>query len=317
MENAKINKATSKLTCSIGVIVFNEQDNICRLLKALMEQKLERVTISEIIVVSSACTDSTDELVCDFALDHPRISLICEMERKGKASAINIFLKEAKSDILIIESGDTIPAPDTIEKLITPFFDAKIGATGGRPMPVNNPKSFMGNTVHLLWRLHHRMALINPKLGEMIAFRRLFNSIPSDSAVDEASIEAIIKANRLRLKYIPDALIYNKGPENISDFIKQRRRIQNGHLWLKQKQHYTVTSQDSGVLSSILISEVLSHPLQLPMLIWVMGLEVFCRLLGTYDYYVKKKNPFTWDIATSTKNLNVSDTTAAVSEKAV
>jgi len=293
-----------KLTCSIGVIAYNEAGNICKLLQALCEQQLEKVEIAEIIVVSSACTDGMDELVCEFALTHPQVSLICEKERSGKSSAINIFLKEAKSEILIIESGDTIPAPDTIEKLIVPFADSKIGATGGRPTPVNNEKTLIGYSVHLLWRLHHRMALIHPKLGEMIAFRRVFSAIPKDSAVDEASIESIIRSKRLQLLYVPDAIIYNKGPETWNDFVKQRRRIQNGHLWLLNKHNYKVSSQESNVLWNIFIQEIKSNPGQLPKMIIVILMEIYCRLLGSYDYHVKKKNPFAWDIASTTKKLN-------------
>lgn len=293
-----------KLTCSIGVIAFNEANNIIKLLQALCNQNLEKVEIAEIIVVSSACKDATDELVCDFALTHPQVSLICEKERNGKASAINIFLKEAKSEILIIESGDTIPAPDTIEKLVTPFEDSKIGATGGRPSPVNDEKTLMGYAVHLLWRMHHRMALIHPKLGEMIAFRRVFTSIPRDSAVDEASIEAIIRNKRLKLMYVPDAIIYNKGPENFKDFVSQRRRIQNGHLWLLHKHQYKVTSQDSGIMFNIFKSEIKDNPQQILKLFIVILMEMYCRLLGSIDYHIKKKNPFAWDIASTTKKLD-------------
>jgi len=293
-----------KLICSIGVIAYNEAGNIIRLLEALCNQSLMHVQISEIIVVSSACTDGTDDLVCEFALKNPIVSLICEKERSGKSSAINIFLREAKSEILIIESGDTIPAPDAVEKLIKPFSDSTVGATGGRPTPLNNEKSFMGYSVHLLWRMHHRMALIHPKLGEVIAFRRLFNSIPKDSAVDEASIEAIVKSNRLKLRYVPDAIIFNKGPETFRDFVKQRRRIQNGHLWLLHKHNYKVTSQDSGILWRILKDELSERPGSFAKMFLVMAMELYCRMLGTYDYYVKKKNPFAWEISSSTKNLN-------------
>jgi len=293
-----------KLTCSIGVIAYNEAGNIRKLLEALCEQELNTVEIAEIIVVSSACTDGTDELVCEFALTHPQVSLICEKERSGKSTAINIFLREAKSDILIIESGDTIPAPDTVEKLVAPFANGAIGATGGRPTPVNDENTLIGYGVHLLWRMHHKMALINPKLGEMIAFRRVFTSIPKDSAVDEASIEAIIKSKRLKLMYVPDAIIYNKGPENWKDFIKQRRRIQNGHLWLLHKHNYKVTSQESGVMFRIFKDELLANPGQILKLILVVKLELYCRILGMIDYHIKKKNPFTWEIASTTKNLN-------------
>jgi len=297
-------EVTPDLTCSIGVICYNEAGNIIKLLTALTRQRLETVRIGEIIVVSSACKDGTDALVQAFAQEHPLVSLVVQPERKGKSSAINIFLKQAKHDICVIESGDTVPAPDTIELLVAPFADARMGATGGRPMPVNDPSSLMGYSVHLLWGLHHRMALMHPKLGEMIAFRKVFDAIPPDSAVDEASIEALVRAQGLTLRYIPEAVIHNKGPENWHDHIKQRRRIQNGHLWLIHKQHYKVVSQDSGILLNILRQEIKEHPLQLPKMLSVILIEVYSRLLGSWDYYIKGCNPFAWDIATSTKDLD-------------
>jgi len=155
----------------------------------------------------------------------------------------------------------------------------------------------------MLWRLHHRMAMISPKLGEMIAFRKLMDSIPAESAVDEASIEAIVRSHGLKLRYVPDAIISNKGPTNLKDFIKQRRRIQNGHLWLKQKQDYKVVSQDGGTLLWILLAELREHPASAPKVFAVMLLEMYCRLLGSWDFYIKGKNPFAWDIARSTKDL--------------
>ncbi len=293
----------AKLTCSLGVFAYNEADNIIPLLAALCSQQLNRVEIGEIIVVSSASTDGTDELVQAFAQSHPQVRLIRQTRREGKSSAINLFLAEAGSPILMVISGDVIPAPTTIEKLGVAFADPKVGASGGRPVPVNPTKTFMGYAVHLLWRLHHRMALISPKLGEMIAFRRLMDSIPADSAVDEASIEALVRARGLKLRYIPDATISNKGPTNLRDYIKQRRRIQNGHLWLKKTQDYNVVSQDGGTLLRILAEEIREYPASAPKVLAVMALEFYCRLLGAWDFYARGRNPFAWDIARSTKDL--------------
>ena len=188
------------LFCSIGVIVYNEAANIGKLLDSLLTQKTEKVSIKEIIVVSSACTDGTDDIVRSYTAQDDRIKLITEPERGGKSSAINKFIKAAESDILIIESGDTIPAVNTVEKMVSPFADPIVGMTGGRPTPENDPSTFVGYAVNLLWNLHHEMALISPKLGEMVAFRKIFDQIPPESAVDEASIEAIIKAAGMEFK---------------------------------------------------------------------------------------------------------------------
>ena len=292
-----------QLLCSIGVIVYNEAANIGKLLDALLLQKSIKTKIQEIIVISSACTDGTDEIVRQYEKEHEAIKLITEAERGGKSSAINKFIKAAKSELLIIESGDTIPAEDTVEKMIVPFLDEKIGMTGGRPTPENDPRTFVGYSVKLLWDLHHEMALNSPKLGEMVAFRKIFDQIPPESAVDEASIEAIMKDNDLDLKYIPDAIVYNKGPENISDFIKQRRRIETGHLWLMENNDYLVTSQNKGLLFKLAYKELKKDKEKIFFLFGTALVEMYSRLLGWYDYKILKKNPFKWDIANSTKKL--------------
>lgn len=292
-----------KLNCSVGVIVYNEAANIGKLLNSLLSQKDDKVVINEIIVVSSACTDGTDDIVREFAKEQNKVKLITEAQRGGKSSAINKFIKATTTDLLIIESGDTIPADDTVEKMILPFEDEKIGMTGGRPTPENDQRTFIGYSVNLLWDLHHEMAMISPKLGEMVAFRKIFDQIPPQSAVDEASIEAIMKENDLRLKYVPDAIIYNKGPENLSDFIKQRRRIETGHLWLMENDNYVVSSQDKGLLIKLAIDELQKNKQKIFFLIGTAIVEMYSRFLGWYDFKIRKKNPFKWDIANSTKDL--------------
>jgi cellulose synthase/poly-beta-1,6-N-acetylglucosamine synthase-like glycosyltransferase len=293
----------NKLMCSIGVIVYNEAKNIGNLLELITSENYKDVEITEIIVVSSACTDGTDEIVNYYEKHDKRVKLITEPERKGKSSAINLFLKNSSNELLIIESGDTIPAEGTIRKLILPFQNPEIGMTGGRPVPVNTSITFSGYAVNLLWKLHHKMSLKSPKLGEMIAFRRVFDSIPADSAVDEASIEALIAKKNLTKLYIPDAIIHNKGPEEISGFIKQRKRIETGHLWLTKKYNYQVVSQKKSILFSLLKEEILERPQELFKIFAVMFVEIYARMLGRFDYYIKKKNPFTWEIISSTKNL--------------
>ena len=46
------------LTCSIGIMAYNEEANIGRLLKAVLSQKLKTVAITEIVVVASGCSST-------------------------------------------------------------------------------------------------------------------------------------------------------------------------------------------------------------------------------------------------------------------
>ena len=292
-----------QIRCEIGLIVYNEADNIGRLIQALEQQELDQVVIDRIIVVSSACHDGTDDIVREKMKLNDRIELITEAERNGKSAAINKFLAVAKSEILIVESGDTLPAKDTIEKLVSAFADKNIGATGGRPVPENKRQGITGHLVHILWEMHHLMAQESPKLGEMIAFRNIFPVIPSHSAVDEASIEAIILEHDLKLQYVGNAVVYNKGPEKFSEYLSQRRRIASGHLWLKENQQYNVASQDSGLLLRIMKKQFRDRPGEWFFLILSIKVEILSRFLGWWDLKILRKNPFKWDIAATSKNI--------------
>jgi len=298
-------------TASVGVMAYNEEQNIAKLLASLTSQRLDRVEIREIFVVSSGSTDRTDDIVSEWAEKDARIRLIRQETRQGKSSAINLFLEAADADVFVLESGDTIPAPDCVERMLAPFEDPKVGMAGGRPMPVDDPDTFMGFVVHMLWRLHHRLALKHPKLGEMVAFRSIVRRIPPDSAVDEASIEAIIHDNDLKLAYVPDAVIYNKGASTVGDFLKQRRRIFAGHIWLEKVQSYEVSTKKVGGIVSVLLEDMEWSPRNV---VWTAAgvfLEFLGRLLGTIDFYVFKRNPYAWDVSHSTKSLDAPATHVA------
>jgi biofilm PGA synthesis N-glycosyltransferase PgaC len=294
------------ISCCVGVIAFNEEKNIRFILEALVRQRLETCEIREIVVVSSGCTDDTENIVTSVARSNPRIRLIVQKEREGKASAINLFLAGAQGNVVVIESGDTVPDETAVEELVRPFLDPGVGMTGARPVPVNSAETFMGYTVNLFWHLHHEMALEHPKLGELIAFRNIVREIPRNTAVDEASIEAIVIDAGYRIHYARSAVVRNKGPETISDFLKQRRRIMVGHKHLQVTHGYTVSSMKFRNLARLFWRLVKGTDWTFKKALWTGAailLEGYGRFLGDYDYYIKKKNPYAWDIAQSTKSL--------------
>jgi cellulose synthase/poly-beta-1,6-N-acetylglucosamine synthase-like glycosyltransferase len=233
-----------------------------------------------------------------------RITLIREEVRRGKASAVNQIIKTSSNDIIVLESGDTLPKEDAVEKLCLPFTDGSIGMTCACPVPVNERSTLMGYVDFMLWNLHHIVALKRAKCGEMIAFRRLFDGIPQDAVCDEAWIEYEIRRRGYKVVYVPNALVYNKGPETLRDFLKQRRRIICGHLDLRYKTGYRVSSLDiSLLLSALAVTFPLREPERWAHFFIFVVLEVLGRLLGYYDYDVAKRNYIVWEVAESTKGL--------------
>ena len=289
--------------CCIGIMAYNEEANIGRLLGALLAQKTEVASIDEIVVVASGCTDRTEAIAREFAARDPRIQVLVQPRKEGKASAVNFLMQNTDCEVIILESADTIPRPETIEELIRPLQDPAVGMVGGHPVPTNSRDTFMGYAAHLLWELHHQIALRYPKLGELIAFRNIFQQIPYDTAVDEASIEPLIIGQGFRLAYAPRAVVYNKGPETVRDFVVQRRRVNAGHLYVQDTLGYRVSTMSSTRAAWALIR---SARLDWRYFLWapgVVGLEACVRCLAAYDYLVRKRRPYNWTVVESTKAL--------------
>jgi cellulose synthase/poly-beta-1,6-N-acetylglucosamine synthase-like glycosyltransferase len=289
--------------CCVGIMAYNEEANIGRLLAALLAQKTRIVSLDEIVVVASGCTDRTAVFVQEFAARDHRVRLLTQPRKEGKASAVNLLLRATAREVIILESADTLPRPETIEELVSPLQDPAVGMVGGHPVPTNSPATFMGYAAHLVWELHHQVALRHPKMGELIAFRNIFRQIPADTAVDEASIEPLIVGQGLRLRYASRAVVYNRGPERVSEFINRRRANYAGHLYVKDILGYKVSTM--SVLRSA-VALLRSARLDWRYFAWapsVVALEVYVRLLAAYDYVFRKRKPYNWSMAASTKQL--------------
>ena len=291
------------IRCSVGITAYNEEANIGKLLDAMLAQKLETVEITEIIVVASGCTDRTVSIIQDYGARDARIRLITQEKREGKTSAINQFLQNAQEDICVLESGDTLPREDSIENLVKLFEDPRVGMAGAQKIPVNVPEHIVGYMSHLRLEMEHQLCLEIPRLGELIAFRKVFNQLPPDVAMDEAFVEALVIRRGLEVRYAPDAVVYNMGPETVREFIMQRRRNYAGHLHLRHKYGYKVSSLDNSRVLRIAIDEAGKAIRLIVTLIWLALVEGFARLLGTYDYYVRGRKHVVWDMAWTTKRV--------------
>ncbi len=159
------------MSIMIGITVSNEEQNIGNLLENLINYAPPE--IETICVVSSGSTDKTNEIVQSYCQKDQRVQLITETERNGKSSALNILLAESENyDYMLYTGGDNIPCREAIVRLLNILKNEDADIVGARPIPVNDPNTFMGFCCHLLWNLHHESSLEVPKItGELMAFR--------------------------------------------------------------------------------------------------------------------------------------------------
>jgi poly-beta-1,6-N-acetyl-D-glucosamine synthase len=291
------------LVCSVGIMAYNEAANIGGALASLLNQCPQLARIDELIVVASGCTDATVPIVAEFARKDSRVRLLEQARREGKASAINLFMRNARAPILMMVGADVLVKDGTVDALLRHFRDETVGMVGAHPVPVNDEGTFLGHAAHLVWRLHDRVAQERPKLGEAIAFRNVFPGIPIDTPVDEISIEALITQLKYRLVYEPAAIVYNRGPATIGDYLKQRRRIAAGHLQIRQQQGYSAATMSVWRVARALLqtTDAYATPRAACWTAGTVAMEAWARVLGAADYGRRRQHT-TWQVVDSTKS---------------
>ena len=288
----------------VGIMAYNEAANIGRTLSSIREQTISD-RIDRIIVVASGCTDDTCAVVSAMAAADPRIVLIEEPVRAGKTAALNTFLKQIDEAIVVIPSADLILEPETLEHLIAPLDDPHVGMVGAHPVPTNSPDTFIGFAVRLMWELHHRIASVEPKMGELVAFRNQLETLDPAVLSDELSVENQIRRAGLRIAYAPDARVYNRGPETLREFVVQRKRWCAANMQIERDfTTHVSTLSPVNVLHAVRDLVVETRP-RLDWLLLAALLEAWCRLRAYVSLIVMRRDEKyrMWEPLHSTKRV--------------
>lgn len=292
------------LPFTIGICAYNEAGAIERSIRSIFEQELSGFTLDKVIVVSSASTDGTDDIVTSLSEEYPKVVLIRQEKREGKNSAVNCYLKEKSTELIVMLNADNaFASKDSLQRLLEPFRDEKVGLVGGHPIPLNTMKTLAGFASNMVWSLHHNIAMRYPKIGELIAYRDVGIELPTQYQSDEDFIRVAVESAGYVSVYAPGATVYNRGPETVSDFIKQRLRVNIGQSIMVVKSHFYNPSRDPKMLVEAIFDTIRDlgfHPFK--MFASIM-LELYCRLKA--KVYVKRGecDLNAWEPVASTKKL--------------
>ena len=112
---------------SVVIAAYNEAKVINNTIATLLAGDYPNL---EIVVVDDGSKDNTAEVVRAKYGGDARLAILTK-PNGGKASALNLGIKECQGEIVVALDADTVFAPDTISRLVRHFADPAIGAVSG------------------------------------------------------------------------------------------------------------------------------------------------------------------------------------------
>ena len=226
---------------SVSIIVptYNEENVIAKRIENLVELDYPKDNY-EIIVVDSGSADNTTEIVeetiKEHAKDKPNLRLIKEEERKGKASAINLGKKHAEGEIVLITDANSIFDKKVMKEMMPHFKNLEVGAVSGRYF-ISNPDKTLPSSESFYWEIEYITLLgesfldsISTVIGTISAWRKELMNFRSKTISEDLDMTIQVRRNGYKIRYEPEAKVYEPSATTPEDQIKQRKRTSLGTI---------------------------------------------------------------------------------------
>ena len=214
---------------SVIVAAYNEEHIISKKIDNLLSQEFPQENL-EIIVVSDASTDRTEEIVQSYASQG--VVLLPLNERTGVSEAFHRGVQMSTGDILMFTDATGMFSHDALAKMMRWFADPKVGCVCGRDAYDREENTSIGKGwslyIHyenLLRRLEGNLFSPIVVTGSIHAIRRhLHRRVPSQYTNDLVTPLSILKEG-YAVRFEPEALIADKPEAQLKQDMKARVRV--------------------------------------------------------------------------------------------
>jgi cellulose synthase/poly-beta-1,6-N-acetylglucosamine synthase-like glycosyltransferase len=184
----------------------------------------------DIVVVSDACTDGTDEIVMEYASQG--VILARQDERRGKTAGLNRTVPTLRGDIVVFSDANAMYEPDALRKLARNFADPRVGCVTGEARYLAGGSSAADVGERAYWNYEIQIKRLETALGSTVggdgaiyAIRRsLWQTLPDDAINDFLNPLQIVAAG-WRAVYEPEAICYEETAGGMRTEYRRRIRI--------------------------------------------------------------------------------------------
>ncbi len=252
LEEPKKNKIDDIPLVTIAIAAYNEEKTIRKTVNSIVNSEYPAGKI-EIIVVNDGSRDKTANVVKKLIKKHKgfRILLI-NKENGGKASAINVALKNAKGEMFGVVDADSKIEPNCLKLLVPHFDDEKIGAVVSR-IRVDMPKGILEKMQrfeyvmsNMIRNLMSRIGTLALTPGVLSVYRtkvvKKLGGFDENRAnlTEDLEIAMRLKYHGWKIKMESQSITHTLVPPNLNRLWRQRIRWSRGFIYnhLKYKRMF-------------------------------------------------------------------------------
>lgn len=187
----------------------------------------------EMLVVSDASSDGTDDIVREFA--DSGVRLLRQEPRQGKPAALGLALEHVTSEVVVFTDANVLLAEDSLRHLVRPFADEDVTLVTGTVQLVDRKPGYAhGEGAYYRYeRFLQRSEAIYWSVvgvdGALYAARRERIAPPPKQAIIDdfvLSMEAVKRSGRI--VYVPEARAYEDAAGTLAEEFRRKMRVAAG-----------------------------------------------------------------------------------------
>ncbi|MGL4494800.1 MAG: glycosyltransferase family 2 protein [Beijerinckiaceae bacterium] len=230
---------------SVLVAGHNEADAIEKCILSLQEQTFRDF---EVICVSDGSTDETFAIMARLQREG-LVDKIAECQiRGGKSSAINLGMRLATGDIVVVIDCDCSFEPDAFEELLRPFSDPQVAAVSGTVLVRNGEKTITASLQAIEYMvsiclgrtaldMFGQLSIISGAFGAFrsAAFTHVGGMDPGPGEDFDLTIRLRIAGYKIR--YALRSVCYTDVPVSLFNLFRQRARWERDAVWIRFRKY--------------------------------------------------------------------------------
>ena len=237
-------------TCTILIPAHNEETVIANTLDAMLKLNYPKKRLT-VLVINDGSKDATKSIVQKYARRDKRIRLFNVPPGEGglgKSRALNIGLRQVKTELTAIYDADNTPDPDALQYLVAQLLTHdELGAAIGKFRTVNKDATLLTRFINVetlsfqsmiqagRWQLHKLTTLPGTNYVMWSWLIHKLNGWDEEALTEDSELTVRIYKEGYLVKFVPYAQTYEQEPQEWKVWIRQRLRWVRGNNYVVGK----------------------------------------------------------------------------------